>query len=302
MENIIFISNEDQLKLLFSLPKYQQIRISFKCTLCSKIETLYLRNMSLERGLVCRRKHKPNTIKFKCENCGKETEIRRFLFEHKTQKLCEHCTRINNAGGQEEFHKARIAVAKKICETQIKKYGAVGNGNPKANEKRMKTIKEKYGDDFYKNVFHQASLAKTPIEKHISNEKRRKTMLEKYGREFNTRSLYYKYNDIYFDSSWEVYFYVYCIDHSIKIEREPYGIKYTLKDGTIHKYYPDFKIPCGLVEIKSDYRMSKELEEKKICIKSNNVVLINNKRIQFFKNYFENTYGKHKIKELKCKQ
>lgn len=302
MENSILIHNENQLKKLLEQPKCHKIRVSFTCKICGKLESLYLRNMSVERGLVCRRQHKPETIEFTCEKCGEKTEIRRFLFEHKTLKYCERCTRIKNAGGLEEYRKIRLLAAKKSNETQIKRYGAVGNGNPEANKKRMATIKERYGDDFYYNVFHQAALRRTDEERSLSNEKRRKTMKETYGREFNKHvHAYYKYNEVLFDSSWEVYFYAYCIDNAINIKREPYGIEYFLKDGSKHKYYPDFEIPCGLVEIKSSFKMNLELDEKKECMKSNRVILIDDERIKFFKNYFEQKYGKHKIKELRCK-
>lgn len=300
MENILFIKDEAQFAELFNQPKWREIRIKFFCKICGKEESLKLRNCSVEKGLICRRSHKPDKVEKTCKKCGKTFTIRRLLFEKKSECLCEYCTRIKNSGGEEAFHKKRLESAKKTCNTQLKKYGAIGNGNPSANEKRMKTIKEKYGNDFYKHVFSDAAKVRTPEERKISSDKRRQTMRDKYGREFNNRSVLYKVDDIYFDSSWEVYFYIYCKDKSIKIEREPLSLDYIGDDGAQHKYYPDFRIPCGLVEIKSEYKLQKEPKGKIFCIKSNKIVLISNKEIQFFKKYFESHYGKNKIKEFKC--
>lgn len=57
------------------------------------------------------------------------------------------------------------------------------------------------------------------------------------------------YKGIHCDSSWELAFVVYHIEHNLHIERCTEVRHYTF-NGEQHKYYPDFITDAGVIEIK----------------------------------------------------
>ena len=128
-----------------------------------------------------------------------------------------------------------------------------------------------------------------------SIQKRENTCLLKFGEksisntEFFKRNKYkrYKFNEIYFDSSWEMAFYVYLKDHNIDFEYQP-NIKFEYNfNNKIHKYHPDFKVNNEIIEIKGEQffdsdkminpfdRAQDDLyEAKHQCMIKNNVIII----------------------------
>lgn len=58
-----------------------------------------------------------------------------------------------------------------------------------------------------------------------------------------------KYNGIYFDSSWELAFYIYHKEHNLFVDRCTEIRSYTYNERT-YKYYPDFVTDEGIIEIK----------------------------------------------------
>lgn len=57
------------------------------------------------------------------------------------------------------------------------------------------------------------------------------------------------YKGFYCQSSWELAFVVYCLDHQIKIERNLKSFTYIFEEKE-HKYYPDFYVNEEYIEIK----------------------------------------------------
>ena len=57
------------------------------------------------------------------------------------------------------------------------------------------------------------------------------------------------YKGYWCDSSWELAFLYYCLEHNIKIERNHERFEYVF-NGKVKGYYPDFKIENNYVEIK----------------------------------------------------
>lgn len=69
------------------------------------------------------------------------------------------------------------------------------------------------------------------------------------------------YQGYWCDSSWELAWVLYCLDHGIEFERNKQGFPYNFK-GKVKKYYPDFLLPDGsYVEIKG--YLSSEFEIKR---------------------------------------
>ena len=57
------------------------------------------------------------------------------------------------------------------------------------------------------------------------------------------------YNNIYFDSSWELAFYLYYKEHNMYIERNTTVYDYIF-NNEVHKYIPDFITTEGIIEVK----------------------------------------------------
>jgi hypothetical protein len=73
------------------------------------------------------------------------------------------------------------------------------------------------------------------------------------------------YQNIRYDSSWELAFIKYCLVNDIKIERNKKGFVYWYEDKK-HKYYPDFYLPEVdlFIEVKNKYLLGLEQTTEKI--------------------------------------
>lgn len=150
-----------------------------------------------------------------------------------------------------------------MWETKEKLYGNKWYNN---NAKCRETKKERYGDEFYNN-----------------SEQATKTTINRY----KTKNVSYKYfyDNIWFDSSWEVQYYEYLKRNNINFKYHPCRIK--MENG---RYYePDFLLVDDnkLVEIKNsfyvdengklrDFADSKTKTHiyKQKCMEENNVLVI----------------------------
>lgn len=187
----------------------------------------------------------------------------------------------------------------RVKETNIRKYGVPFYTQTKECWDKIKaTNREKYGVDFsFQN-------------KEISDKWKEK-FKEKYGvenpsqvEEFqNKKTRKYLYKNLFFDSSWELAFFVFNEDKDI--EYHPGKILYKDLEGKTHPYYPDFKINNRLFEIKGSHMMDNQgnlidfygkgknqalFEAKQKCMEENNVIVISKKEI------------KPMIKEIKAKR
>lgn len=172
----------------------------------------------------------------------------------------------------------------------------------KAAITREKTISEFPGgkENFYTNVVKksQATIDSYPggREAFYSN---RQNLINKYRR--------YKYENIYFDSSWELAFYIYSMDKGIDIYRcNSEHLSYFF-NGKEYYYYPDFLVEGKYVEIKgghlideqgnliSPYKVDElslgKIKAKSDCIKLNNVKIISNDEIKPMLKYCEDKFS-----------
>ena len=224
------------------------------------------------------------------------------------QKVKETCLKkynVENYAKTEEFKE-------KFKNTCLEKYGVE---NPIQNkeiiEKRIKTCQEKYGVNNY-------------IETKEFKENSKQTCLKKYGVDHISKahiihiksSKKYKYNNIMFDSSWELAYYIWLTDHKIEFEYQP-NIKFKyIANEKEHFYYPDFKINDELIEIKGDHFFDKngnfrcpfnilneniqnEYKAKYQCMLDNNIKILRKNEIRNIFYYIEKTYGKHYLKQFK---
>ena len=184
-------------------------------------------------------------------------------------------------------------IKEKWKTTNLERYGCEYSINSQFCQDKVKTTNfERYGCE---NVF-QSDIIKKKI---------KQTNLEKYGVEnyaqTNEFTKYHRkqieYDDLTFDSSWEVIVYQYCKENNIPCEYQP-DITFEYEyGGKEHYYHPDFLINGKLYEVKGDHffdgdkmicpfdRSKDELFEAKYqCMLHNSVIFIRNNEIEKIKN------------------
>jgi hypothetical protein len=116
----------------------------------------------------------------------------------------------------------------------------------------------------------------------------------RYGyRKGSGRGKHGYYKGIWCDSSWELAYVIYNIDHNIQFKRNDKRFSYFFKEKE-YKYLPDFVLPTGeYVEIKGWYtpQVLAKIEQFK-----DTLVLIDKETIQPYLKYATETYGKDFIK------
>jgi hypothetical protein len=220
---------------------------------------------------------KPKKSKVK-SSLSHEEKMRIALEKRKQTNLKRYG--LENTGGMnrkletEEQKKARIEKSRK---TKLERYGNAGYGNP---TKGKATKLERYGDANYNN-------------QKLSKRK-------------------YFYDNIYFDSSWEIAFYIYLKDNQIAFEFHPdIFFKYDF-NGKQHNYYPDFIVNNMPIELKGSQffcngtminpfdRSQDELYKAKYnCMIKNHVKIISNNEIKPYIDYINRTYGRAFLKECR---
>ena len=176
----------------------------------------------------------------------------------------------------------------KVKNTMVEKYGVESNLMLKEFQvKCRKTLKENYNVDY-------------PFQSEEIMNKMKQTCLSKYGVEYycqtadfsvNHRKIYY-FDNVKFDSFWELVFYLFHKSNGSKIERSLKKFEYVY-NGKTHYYFPDFEVDEKLYEIKGDqffdengkminpYDRSQDglFEAKHQCGLRNGVVFIRQKEI-----------------------
>ena len=95
------------------------------------------------------------------------------------------------------------------------------------------------------------------------------------------------YNGIYCDSSWELAYVIYCLDHSILIKRNTEKRQYNWQ-GKIKNYIPDFIVENEIIEIKG-YK-TEEWMAKHNC--NPDIKVLYESDLETVFKYVKNKYGK----------
>ena len=221
-------------------------------------------------------------------------------------------------------------VKDKVKKSILEKYGVdniskVDIIKQKKEETTLNNFGVKYYSqtDEYKNRYKQTCLEKYGVE-NISQinevkEKKKQTTFLHYGVEnpndsYEIQSLKcrkYNYNNICFDSSWEIVYYIWLKDNNVNFEYHPkYAFEY-LFNNKIYKYQPDFLVENYFVEIKGEHffdkygnfinpynkQLNEQYKEKYKCMLDNNIIIIRN--CDKYINYVDKKYGKNYIKQFK---
>lgn len=197
-------------------------------------------------------------------------------------------------------------VKKKIEKTNLKLYGVKNVfANEDVKRKIRETNLERYGVD-------------NPRKSKEIEDKIKETCIERYGVEhpFSNHDVRlkcqqsYNYRNIFFDSSWELAYYIYLTDNGIDFEYQPN----CYFEFMGKRYYPDFIVDGKFKEIKGDqffdgdrmvnpYDRSKKQDElyeaKHQCMIDNGVDIIRADRMMPILDYINNTYSKDYLKLFK---
>jgi hypothetical protein len=100
------------------------------------------------------------------------------------------------------------------------------------------------------------------------------------------------YKGFWCNSSWELAYVAYCIDHSINITRNNRGFEYTFKNQK-HKYYPDFILDNTYIEIKG---YISEQAKAKIDQFPHKLEVIDKQKVKEYVRYVKSKHGKDFVK------
>jgi hypothetical protein len=182
-----------------------------------------------------------------------------------------------------------------ICNFCKKEFSQVpyahlrGQGCPFCHNRHSKeTNLKKYG-------FESAIQSREIKEKMIN------TMIEKYGNVHPFSKCQYKFEDLLFDSSWELTYYVFHKNKGENIARNFDGSEYQF-EGISRLFYPDFKINNEYIEIKGEHLMKGFYGERSI-VKFNSFQnmtwVINREQLKEEFQYMKDVFGKQWITKFR---
>ena len=173
-------------------------------------------------------------------------------------------------------------------------------GLTKETDSRLLKLSESISNNLKNNpkVTGKASTPeKEEIRKQKISESMKKNPLSGGLRKGSGRGKKGWYKGYWCDSSWELAWVIYNLEHNIKFERNHVGYDYEYKDK-IRKYHPDFIIDNTYYEIKGRRSFEKMDDENKEKIRQfkNNLVVLYSKDMKPYLEYTIKKYGKDYVK------
>lgn len=193
---------------------------------------------------------------------------------------------------------------------------------PEIREKRKQTCQERYGVDAAIKIPGIAEKGIKASHSEEAREKRKKTFYERFGGpsplfsdEVKSKAHWgYYFEDIHFDSSYELAYYIWLRDNEKSFIYHP-DIHFDYKDefGKQHEYCPDFLIEGKFYEIKGSQFFNEKDEpynkylksfwwEKYNALKENGVTILREKDLKEPLEYCHKKYGKKYLKSFKRKK
>ena len=234
-------------------------------------------------------KHIKKDVELTCPKCGKKFVIRISKYQLDKGDYRRFCSR--TCANSRQFDK-------------------------ESNIKRSESLKEFYKEHliniqhYYKTYkckccgkeFNMSeprySTSRIYCSKECSDKWMKENVYSKSGgyRKGSGRSKHGWYKGFYCDSTYELAYLIYCLDHNIDIKRSTDVFEYSI-DGMIHQYHPDFEVNGELIEIKGYHN---ELVDIKSLSVDRPIKILYEKDLKVCFEYILNTYGKYKehIKEL----
>lgn len=262
---------------------YRQFnKFSDKCKMCGK--PVKFINLALGYRTYCSCKCQSNdpdiinkaTTTFLSNSKNSENARRRMITYNQSEKGRLTSSRTGKITGGKSFKKAHKNDKILWCNNcnqntmHILGIGCIScyNKDKTHKENIRKSIQTKYGEH-YINAFMIPEV-KAKLHKH------------------------YKYDNIFFDSSWELAVYIWHTDNNIQIVREPCKFEYYVNTAK-HYYYPDFLINGTIIEIKPNWQLidNKILKDcnKQKCIEQHNVIIWNDEIVEPYIVYCQNKFN-----------
>lgn len=250
----------------------------------------------------------------RCNICGnpiKRWNLHKFKNGYKST-CCYKCERKFASETNKETCLTKYGVTNVFASKAVIDY--IGTKKDETQRKREETKLRQFGNSKFNN---SKQAVKTKIEKYGSVwhlEKCQESMVEKYGApnpmqvasiQKRQQKAAYIMDGIKFDSSWEVYMYIWLRDAGIEFEYHPSSPEfwYEKADGSRHRYYPDFilKKTGEIWEPNGDNSFDEygnplkngwfDWKEKYEYMKSIGARLFLKEDIQPFQDYVERKYG-----------
>lgn len=271
-----------------------------------------------------------------CSKCFQKSPLKKIHTQQTNLKLYGNVCTVHSDKFKDkvkqiikEKYGTECYLASKECQEKAKQAFKIKYGKEYENIAQIPEIKQKISNSLNK---------RTDEEWEETNNKRRSTCKLKYGNEHWTKSKEwidqyqlnyfkktgyrnpqqnpnilrnrtskYEYNNVKFDSSWELAYYIWLKDNNINFEYHS-NLYFTYnKDGKDYKYFPDFILTDCIVEIKSDYLISSSCkykipDEKIKCMKENNVIVLHSAEIYPFLKYVKHKYGNKFIQNCRVRR
>lgn len=215
--------------------------------------------------------------------------------------ICAFCDKVCKNANSLRNHERLCKANPDRQLTTYEKYGPIEGFNTKGHKswnkgltaetnaslaKASQTMKAKYAAGEmppHYNPFVDPNVRarhKASMKKAYSNYTRRTPGKFKYG----------WYKDIWCDSSWELAYLLYSLDHSINIQRNKLGFSYIWEDS-VHTYFPDFYLPDTntYIEVKG-YKSERDVA--KISQFADTLIVVDAETMKPILAYVQNNYGK----------
>ena len=285
-QSVLNLSTEDPAELIYNVinPNCNKT-----CLICGK-STTFDKYYNGYRKACCKKCADELTVQK-----GRKTKLEKYGSSNYNNSKKNQQTKL------ERYGNAFYTNIEKGRKTKELKYGYSGYNNI---EKGLQTKLEKYGNSSYNN-FEKAILTnlekrgvKYPAQDEDVRQKQRKNSHKKY-----------LYKDKYFDSSWELAFYITNTDLGHCLIQEPCSFPYEVENNVFY-YYPDFSLNSALYEIKGQMLISdegvwippkeelredltqeeinflyKKYAEKQRCAIKNNVIILTKESIKPYLDY-----------------
>ena len=241
-----------------------------------------VKNIAKKAGLTRTKNAGKHLFTFNCKYCGKEyslyltdSEYLNGNYRKCCSTLCSNrltrqnsnieTTKVNRSNSLKDYYNDKLKT--RVCQCCGKEYTSRESSSLKYCSKECSDISK------------HNKLSTAAIKNKLGGL--RAELTHKYYK----RGYYY---GIWCDSSWELAFLIYCLDHNIEVRRNTESFEYIF-DEKIYKFYPDFIVNGKLVEIKGFYT-PKNIAKKE---QYPNIEFIDKEKIQKYLDYAISNYGEN---------
>ena len=261
-------------------------------------------------------------VKFNCEFCNTEHVSMITNLIDKKELVCQKCKlkkTLSDKYGAENYNNRD-----KSKQTCLERYGKENPLQVESIRQIVKdTNKQRYGSEWLVQSDYFVEKAKETNNKKFGTDynyqnkewikKSLLTRQERYGDiSFNRK---YRYNETWFDSSWELAYYIWLTDTKQNFKFHPGALDkcYIESDGSEHLYYPDFLVNEEFQEIKGNQFFNEKGEpfslytktfwwEKYNFLIEQGVRIIKFDEFKFILKYISKTYGSDYLKSFKSER